>query len=93
MLKILSFVLCLAFFCNMAESLWHDSAFSAEMAEKTDIEKSTEKDVEKEPVKDKFFASPDTIFIPQFTIRHFIKDIPFTSSAYLSLPELPPEMI
>jgi hypothetical protein len=90
LLKILSLILCMAFFADLVEGHLYDSDYSVEMAEKVVTEKS-EKDVEKDFSKDKFFhhtSSP----VPGIITSHFIKNVPFKYSAYLSLPELPPEM-
>jgi len=91
-LKILSFILCMAFFADMAEGYLYNSKSSVEIAEKVVTEKSPEKDIEKDFSKEKFFYHTSTLFF-ETTTTHFIKDVHFKYSAYLSLPELPPEMI
>jgi hypothetical protein len=93
LLKILSFVLCLAFFANIVESYLHDSTVSVEILEKKCGEKSYEKDLEKDTANNKIFYSHSSMLFPQFLNSHFINEVLFKHSAYLSLPERPPEMI
>jgi hypothetical protein len=83
----------MAFFADTAEGYLYDSNYSVEVEGKMTTEKSPEKDVEKDAVKDKIFHSYHTVSFSQPSTTHIVQNVRFRYSAYLSLPELPPEMI
>jgi len=92
--KILAFLLLLAFFSETTSGIWFKDTGSVVLTEKDEKGNKKEIDTEKEDSKDKLYQ-----FISQQeefnnTCSYFeLRCFHFKYSAYLSLPEIPPKQV
>jgi Na+-transporting methylmalonyl-CoA/oxaloacetate decarboxylase gamma subunit len=91
-LKIFSFLLLLAVLTETVSGIWVKSENRMALIEKEEKGNAKEKDTEKEDTKDKAFGSGLSLEnAANANLLFILENIYIKYSAYLSLPEIPPE--
>lgn len=92
-LKISAFIIFAAVLAETSASLWSRHESGIVLQEKEEKDESKKADTEKEDVKDKLFRETVTLQGAGEEQRIFIlQHTWFKYSAYLTLPEIPPEL-
>lgn len=94
MLKILTFLLLMAVSAESISNLWIKAETSIVQIEKSEKKDNKDGETEKEDNKDKLFQHFTTLRNESEKQMLFVLDhIHFKYSAFLSLPEIPPELV
>ncbi len=92
LLKIFAFIMVLSLASDIASGFWSGVNFSSVVEKKTN-EKSKEIELEKEEGNEKILYSISD-FYPSSIANNFpVRHTQFKFSAFLSLPELPPDLM